>query len=260
MGGRPVPSTAYRVTRLEPGTLMRWERPGGTWLWLLKPVGAGHTGLTTRLRSRYAWAKPTIVTELILMEIGDPFMMRKCLLGIRQRAGISRPDGTTRQKHGRQAESSRPPARVTMTADDPNDHAGQANSARHVIGPRGEVQTVTASGEGPGGTGTRGCCEGPKPGAGRGWGRLTASAGMSPGEVSSTREMGPGTPANPRSGRTRRIWQVRDCHRHGHSSWPSAAEARHPSQSVSAANYGLTRLRVTRPREKRPPQALGRRQ
>jgi hypothetical protein len=31
--------------------------------------------------------RPTVVTELILMEIGDPFMMRKCLLGIRQRAG-----------------------------------------------------------------------------------------------------------------------------------------------------------------------------
>jgi hypothetical protein len=26
------------------------------------------------------------VTELILMEIGDPFMMHKCLLGIKQRA------------------------------------------------------------------------------------------------------------------------------------------------------------------------------
>ncbi len=71
---------------LEPGTLMLWGKPGGTWLWLLKPVGAGHTRLITRLRSRYAWAKPTIVTELILMEIGDPFMMRKCLLGIKQRA------------------------------------------------------------------------------------------------------------------------------------------------------------------------------
>lgn len=28
----------------------------------------------------------TIVTELILMEIGDAFMMGKCLLGIKQRA------------------------------------------------------------------------------------------------------------------------------------------------------------------------------
>jgi hypothetical protein len=44
------------------------------------------TRLITRLRSRYDWSKPAIVTELILMELGDPFMMRKCLLGIRQRA------------------------------------------------------------------------------------------------------------------------------------------------------------------------------
>ena len=86
MGGKPTPATAYRVARLEPGTLMLWEKPGGTWLWLLEPAAAGHTRLITRLRSRYAWAKPAIVTELILMEIGDPFMMRKCLLGIKQRA------------------------------------------------------------------------------------------------------------------------------------------------------------------------------
>jgi hypothetical protein len=86
MGGEPTPSTAYRVTQLKPGTLMLWEKPGGTWLWLIEPADAGSTRLITRLRSRYAWAKPAIVTELILMEIGDPFMMRKCLLGIKQRA------------------------------------------------------------------------------------------------------------------------------------------------------------------------------
>jgi hypothetical protein len=86
MGGKTTPHTAYRVTRLEPGTLMLWDKPGGSWLWLLEPGGAGGTRLITRLRSRYAWAKPTIMTELILMEIGDPFMMRKCLLGIKQRA------------------------------------------------------------------------------------------------------------------------------------------------------------------------------
>jgi hypothetical protein len=86
MGGRPTPATAFRVSRLEPGTLMLWEKPGSTWLWLLAPAGAGQTRLITRLRSRYAWGRPAIVTELILMEIGDPFMMRKCLLGIKQRA------------------------------------------------------------------------------------------------------------------------------------------------------------------------------
>jgi len=86
MGGKTTPYTAYRVARLEPCTLMLWQKGGGTWLWLLEPDGTGHTRLITRLRSRYAWTRPTIVTELILMEIGDPFMMRKCLLGIKQRA------------------------------------------------------------------------------------------------------------------------------------------------------------------------------
>jgi len=38
------------------------------------------------MRGTYNWRKPTIVNELILMEIGDPFMMRKCLLGIKRRA------------------------------------------------------------------------------------------------------------------------------------------------------------------------------
>ena len=65
---------------------MLQRKGGGTWLWLLEPDGTGHTRLITRLRSRYAWARPTIVTELILMEIGDPFMMRKCLLSIKERA------------------------------------------------------------------------------------------------------------------------------------------------------------------------------
>jgi hypothetical protein len=64
--------TAYRVARLEPGTLMLWNKPGGSWLWVLEPDGAGCMRLITRLCSRYAWAKPTIMTELILMEIGAP--------------------------------------------------------------------------------------------------------------------------------------------------------------------------------------------
>jgi hypothetical protein len=86
MGGKTTPYTAFRVARLEPCTLMLWQKGGGTWLWLLEPDGTGHTRLITRLRSCYAWARPTIVLELILMEIGDLFMMRKCLLCIKQRA------------------------------------------------------------------------------------------------------------------------------------------------------------------------------
>jgi hypothetical protein len=111
MGGTATPSTAYRVTRLEPGKLMLWQKGGGTWLWLLEPAGPEHTRLITRLRGRYGWARPTIVTELILMEIGDPFMMRRCLLGIKQRAERLAAErrhriAGTAPEHGSQAQSS----------------------------------------------------------------------------------------------------------------------------------------------------------
>lgn len=86
LSGKVTRYTANLVTRLEPNRLMLWEKGGGTWLWLLEPVDAEHTRLITRMRGRYGWRKPTIVIELILMEIGDPFMMRKCLLGIKRRA------------------------------------------------------------------------------------------------------------------------------------------------------------------------------
>jgi hypothetical protein len=86
MSGKTTPYTAFRVTRLEPGKLMLWQKGDGTWLWLIEPIDSEHTQLITRMRGRYPWTRPTIVTELILMEIGDPFMMRKCLLGIKQRA------------------------------------------------------------------------------------------------------------------------------------------------------------------------------
>jgi hypothetical protein len=86
MSGKTTLYTAFRVTRLEPSRLMLWEKGGGTWLWLLEPAGPEHTRLITRMRGRYRWTRPAIVTELILMEIGDPFIMRKCLLGTKQRA------------------------------------------------------------------------------------------------------------------------------------------------------------------------------
>jgi hypothetical protein len=41
MGGKTTPCTAYRVARLEPGTLMLWDKPGGSWLWPLEPGAAG---------------------------------------------------------------------------------------------------------------------------------------------------------------------------------------------------------------------------
>ncbi len=84
--GKVTPYTANLVTKMEPDRLMLWEKGGGTWLWLLEPIDAEYTRLITRMRGRYGWSKPTIAIELILMEFGDPFMMRRCLLGIKRRA------------------------------------------------------------------------------------------------------------------------------------------------------------------------------
>jgi hypothetical protein len=110
MSGKTTPYTAFRVTRLEPNKMMLWEKGGGTWLWLLEPAGTGHTRLITRMRGRYRWTRPTILTELILMEIGDPIMMRKCLLGIKRRAerlaARRRRQKRTAAAHGTSAESS----------------------------------------------------------------------------------------------------------------------------------------------------------
>ena len=37
-------------------------------------AGTGVTRLITQLRSRNDWGKPAIATELIRMELGDPFI------------------------------------------------------------------------------------------------------------------------------------------------------------------------------------------
>jgi len=67
-------------------------------------------------------------------------------------------------------------------------------------------------------------------------------------------------PVHPHAVRMRRIGQVRDCHRHGHSSMAERSRGGAPALSLSAANYGPTRLRVARPGDRRPPQVLGQRQ
>jgi hypothetical protein len=56
-----------------------------TWTWALYPIDQQQTRLVTRVRMRYRWTKPTILFSL-LVEFADLVMMRKCLLGIKQRA------------------------------------------------------------------------------------------------------------------------------------------------------------------------------
>ncbi len=56
-----------------------------TWHWGLYPLDARHTRLITRVHMRYEWTSPMFVFDL-LVKFADIVMMRKCMLGIKQRA------------------------------------------------------------------------------------------------------------------------------------------------------------------------------
>lgn len=65
--------------------MLWWDNKGDvTWSWGLFPLDQRQTRLITRVRMRYHWLSPLIVFEL-LVEFTDVVMMRKCLLGIKQR-------------------------------------------------------------------------------------------------------------------------------------------------------------------------------
>jgi hypothetical protein len=71
--------------------ILWWDKKGkGTWGWYLTPAEHGKTRLITRLRTRYDFRFPWVLYYL-LYDLGDIVMMRKCLLGIKERAeGITR--------------------------------------------------------------------------------------------------------------------------------------------------------------------------
>ncbi|MCL5961160.1 MAG: hypothetical protein M1358_17950 [Chloroflexi bacterium] len=56
-----------------------------TWAWEMYEIDERHTRLLTRVRIRYNWTSPSIIF-LLLLDVGDIVMMRKCMLGIKRRA------------------------------------------------------------------------------------------------------------------------------------------------------------------------------
>ena len=76
-----------KVWYFKPREWMLWVDDQGhtSWLWLLDPVDQISTRLITRIRMQYQWLRPAIVFDL-LVEFGDVVMMRKCMLGIKERA------------------------------------------------------------------------------------------------------------------------------------------------------------------------------
>ncbi|MEA2580876.1 MAG: hypothetical protein QOE83_1768 [Actinomycetota bacterium] len=65
-----------------------WDRKNQltTWVWVLDPMPEGMTRLVTRVRSRSSSRRPMSVFWLLMVEVADFPMMRKCLLGIKRRA------------------------------------------------------------------------------------------------------------------------------------------------------------------------------
>lgn len=86
MSSRVNETMAFRVAQMDPPYNLVWRKPDSTWAWKLVPLTGGKTRLITRIRLNYAWRSPLVILTLLLMEIGDFVMMRKCLLGIKERA------------------------------------------------------------------------------------------------------------------------------------------------------------------------------
>jgi hypothetical protein len=83
----PSPTTALRVGGFEIDRWLLWRKPDSTWSWTFTLLDAGRTRLVTRVHASYDWTRPTTaLLGVVLMEFGDFAMMRRMLLGIRERA------------------------------------------------------------------------------------------------------------------------------------------------------------------------------
>ncbi|HET8603967.1 MAG TPA: hypothetical protein VFM09_08575 [Marmoricola sp.] len=85
--GEPSDDTAFRVHSFEPADWLLWVKPGCTWAWVLRPLPGGRTRMVTRVRNRYDWSRPHFaLLGVALLELGDFAMMRRMLLGLKERA------------------------------------------------------------------------------------------------------------------------------------------------------------------------------
>jgi hypothetical protein len=87
MSPTPTEATAFRVAGFEENRWLLWRQPLSTWSWRLTELPGRRTRLATRLRARLDWShRATSVLSVVLLELGDFPMMRRMLLGIRERA------------------------------------------------------------------------------------------------------------------------------------------------------------------------------
>jgi hypothetical protein len=85
----PGENAGMRVKEFVPNrSILWWDEKNQltTWAWALNTMPDGRTRLVTRVRSRSSWGHPMSAIWLLLVELADFPMMRKCLLGIKRRA------------------------------------------------------------------------------------------------------------------------------------------------------------------------------
>jgi hypothetical protein len=82
-------TTAFKVDGFSTEEWLLWRKPDSTWSWVLHDLGDGRTRLVTRVHALYDWSRPaTALFGVLLMELGDFAMMRRMLLGIKERAEL----------------------------------------------------------------------------------------------------------------------------------------------------------------------------
>jgi hypothetical protein len=86
--GSPNEVNAFRVADFETNRWLLWTKPDSTWVWQLTRTNDGGTRLVTRVHAPRDWRhKPgTALLGILLMEFADFAMMRRMLLGIKERA------------------------------------------------------------------------------------------------------------------------------------------------------------------------------
>ena len=91
MSPTPTDTTAFKVAAFETNEWLLWQQPLSTWSWKLTDIPEGRTRLVTRLRIHLDWKHPAVsLFSVVLNEFGDYPMMRRMLLGIRERAESGR--------------------------------------------------------------------------------------------------------------------------------------------------------------------------
>ena len=83
----PTIETAFKVDGFVVDQWLLWAKPDSTWVWELTESSPGTTRLVTRVHAVYDWRRPALaVLGVVLMEFGDFAMMRRMLLGLKERA------------------------------------------------------------------------------------------------------------------------------------------------------------------------------